>query len=334
MKNFNISAKMVKILPVVFTVLFLAYLSGCSNSTTNPNYQTDEQYLQGVVNNGYSSSQTDDDNIMANEKNDLNDGGAVSDGSGGPMNPIDSLIRWGRIIDNVNINLQGTFSGDTMYTVVVTRNITGHYRIIAIKNSLPDSVDKPYTETLKRNIVFKRVARNVNPIFNWRLYQISLLGGTTNTPPPVGTSNTQIISITVTTPNQTYTWAPSGPSYDFTTINFITRRFEGPGIPEVKRGDQVTVTVIVSSTETNNYVAWHWARNTFGFHRIPFTYVSSIPGGNGYFVTFQRSVTVYSNHIMGSFNGYINASTHESLYDDDPNFFSSTEVGIPYRVTQ
>ena len=97
-------------------------------------------------------------------------------------------------------------------------------------------------------------------------------------------------------------------------------------------GDQVTINVVVNSSEMNNYVAWHWARNAFGFHRIPFTYVSSVPGGNGYLVTFTKTFTIYSGHKLGVFNGYLSANTHESLWDDNIGLFSSTEVGIPYRI--
>ena len=100
-----------------------------------------------------------------------------------------------------------------------------------------------------------------------------------------------------------------------------------------KVGDVVTLFVMVNSSEQNNYVAWHWARNAFGFHRIPFTvYGNPIQGGNGWYVTFTRTVTVYPGHLTGVFNGFINASTHESLYDDVITKFSSTEIGVPYRV--
>ena len=127
------------------------------------------------------------------------------------------------------------------------------------------------------------------------------------------------------------TWTP--PNGDFTQINFITLRFGGTGIPQVHPNDQVVVNVTVNSSEMNNYVAWHWARNTFGFHRVPFTFISSTPNGqNGYTDVFSKTFTIYANHKLGVFNGFINASTHESLYDDDPSKFASTEVGIPYRV--
>jgi len=331
MKFSKIYAISLKISIFAVFAVFIGYLSGC-NSTTSPTYGTDEQYLQSVVTAGYDTNQTNDDNLMYNEKGDMDDGGAVGDnGIGGSA--IDSLKRWGRIITDVNVNFQGSFiGGDTLYQIIVTRNITGYYRIIGWHNNTIDSVTKPYTETLNRIVVFKRVNRKPNPIFNWRLYDVSLLSGGTQTPVPNGASQSQIVGINITTPTNTINWpAPNG---DFTQFNFVTLRFGGTGIPQVHIGDQVTINVTVNSVEQNNYVAWHWARNTFGFHRVPFTFVSSTPypQGNGYLVVFTKTFTIYPNHKLGVFNGFINASTHESLYDDDQGKFASTEVGIPYRV--
>lgn len=318
-----------KLIGLTVCTVMIGYFTGCSNTTTNNN-QTDEQYLQSVVTAG-SQYNTDEDNLMYSENSDLNDGGALDDnGNPGPQSPIDSLLRWGRIVDNVNVNFSGSFSGDTVYSGTVTRTINGHFRIIGIKGGLPDSVDKPYTEVLTRFISFKRVARTIYPRMNWRLYQVSCLSGATTAPLPGGNSNTQIVGIAVYV-NGTLKDTLVGPN--FTNNVFTTLRFNGTGIPQVGQGDNVTIYVTVNSSEINNYVAWHWARNAFGFHRVPFTYVSSIPGPNGYYVTFSKSVTIRMGHPLGVFSGYINASTHESLWDDNTSLFSSTEVGIPYRVT-
>jgi hypothetical protein len=328
MKINKIKPSKLKLAVLTVILVIFGYLAGCSNTTTNN--QTDEQYLQGVVTGTGSQFTTDEDNMVYEENADLNDGGAVGDiGNPGPNSPIDSLIRWGRIVDHVDINFAGSFSGDTVYSGTVTRTISGHFRIIGLKTGLPDSVDKPYTEVLTRFIAFKRVARTNSPRANWRLYQLSCLGGSTTTPQN-GNTNTQITTIVVVVngvPKDTLL----GPN--FNNGVFTTLRFGGTGIPQVGQGDNVTIYVTVNSSEINNYVAWHWARNAYGFHRVPFTYVSSMPGPNGYYVTFSKNFTIWSGHPVGAFNGYINASTHESLWDDNPNLFSSTEVGIPYRVT-
>lgn len=330
MKFDQIRLKSVKFLFFGLLIGIAGYMAACQSSTTNPYYQTDEQYLKSITTAGYNSDSTQEDNLMIYENGDLNDGGAYGDNGNGPMyNPIDSLKRWGRIVDNVNINLNGTFSGDTMYTLIVTKTITGHFRIIGYHNGgQTDSVDKPYSETLMRVVSFKRLFRYPNPALNWRVYQVSCLTGNTTTPQN-GNSNTQLLALVIFK-NGVLVDTLHGP--DFTTTKFTTRKFGGDGIPKVNIGDQITIYAIVNSTEQNNYVAWHWRRNAFGFHRIPFTFLNSTPGGNGFIVTFTKTFMLYSNHPLGVFNGYINASTHESLWDDDLNLFSSTEVGIPYRV--
>lgn len=327
----NLKKYLFPILGLLFIAAFLIYFIGCSNNTTSPTQMTDDQYLQQVVTAGFDTSRSNEDNLMVNERYDMSDDGAVPDQGIGPLSPIDTLLRWGRIIDNVNLQFQiTTSSDDSVKTVNITRTITGHYIIIGITNGLLDSISKPYTEVLYRAISFKRIDHKTDPRLNWRVYQVSLLSGGT-VPPSQPQSMAQIEQIHIAVDTSSVTWF--GP--DFTQNKFTTLRFHGSGIPQVHQGSTVVVQVTVNSIEATNIVAWHWARNTFGFHRVPFTFVSSTPLGNGtYNNVYQKTFTIYPNHKLGCFNGYINASTVESLYDDDITKFASSEVGIPYRVIQ
>ena len=331
MKSSNFWKNIISLLSLLIVAGALIYLAGCgNNSTTNPAQMTDDQFLQQVIASGYNNVSTDEDNLMANERYDMNDSAAVPDQGGpGPMTPIDSLIAWGRVVENVNLNLHiTTSSDDSVKTVTVTRTITGHYIIVGRVSNQIDTIKKPYTEVLNRDISFKRVNRYNDPRLNWRLYQISLLSGGTTSPQP--DTLAQMVSIQVTVDNNPpVIW--NGP--DFTQNKFTTIKFNGEGIPRVHIGSTVVIQVTVNSTGPANIVAWHWARNTFGFHRVPFTLVSSTPGGRGYINIYQKTFYVYPTHKLGCFNGYINASTRESLYDDDITLFSSSEVGIPYKVT-
>lgn len=332
LKNLNKTKTTLKFLGLLVSAVFTVYITGCSeNSVNNPGDQTDNQFLQQVVQSGYSTNQEDVDNLMSYETADLNDGGAITDNEG-PLSPIDSLKRWGRRIINVNVNFNISNSGDTLKTVNITRTITGVYVIIGYVNGQLDSVSKPYQEVFYRNVVFKRIARTQHPRFNWRLYQISLLSGGTVSPQPA--SNAQITKIEVfVNGSNTPTYIFNGP--DFTQNTFITRMFGGPGIPEVQRGSQVQVVVTTNSTDSLDIVDWHWARNTFGLHRIPFTLLSSTSNGNGTFTeVYSKTFFIYGGHRIGGFNGYLSALTRHSLYDNDPNLFASSEVGIPYRVTR
>lgn len=330
MKLSNLKKYLFPVLKLLFVVSFLIYFVGCSINTTAPTQMTDDQYLQQVITAGFDTSRSNEDNLMVNERYDMNDSIAVPDQGNGPLSPIDTLLRWGRKVESVNVQFQiTTSSDDSVKTVNITRTITGHYVIIGISNGQLDSVNKPYTEVLYRAISFKRINHLTDPRFNWRVYQVSLLSGGTTAPQNGSMAQLEQIQITVDN-NPPVIW--NGP--DFTQNKFTTLRFQGAGIPHVAIGSTVVVTVTVNSTEATNIVAWHWARNTFGFHRVPFTFVSSTPHGNGtYDNVYQKTFTVYPSHRLGCFNGYINASTMESLYDDDISKFASSEVGIPYRVT-
>ena len=163
-----------------------------------------------------------------------------------------------------------------------------------------------------------------------KLYQISLLSGIPTSPQPLNKVVLNKIVVNDITSGVTYTFM--GP--DFTQNIFTIIRFGGIGLPVVNRGDNVTVTAYLNSTSNDtNIVAWHWARNTFGFHRIPFNFVSSVPSPNGgYDQVYQKNVTIYPQHLTGYYHVYINASTKESLFDDDNTKFNSSECGIPYKV--
>jgi len=320
---------------IFLLLLIFTFISGCNkNDVTDPTLMTDEQYLQFVVDSAYSTNQNDEDNLMSYELLDMDDGGAIKDdeNTGPGLSPIDSLIRWGRRITNVNVNFNVTSQGDTIKIVRVTRTISGNYIIIGWQNGQIDSVNKPYTTVFNRDVTFKRINNLPNPRYNWRLYKISMLSGGT-TQPQVGNDLVSMTKVEVyinnsTTPDYTF----NGP--DFTQNVFTTMLFGGTGIPTINRNSSVKIKVYTTSQEPEtDYVALHWARNTFGFHRIPFA-LESQTGSGPYYRIYSKTFNIYGNHRLGVFNGYISASTYKSLFDDDPSKFASTEIGTPYKVLQ
>src|ERR1041384_8851744 len=97
----------------------------------------------------------------------MDNSGAVGDGGD---TPIDTLVKWGRTITNVNVNLQITNQGDTIKNVNVTRTITGNYYILGRVSGQLDTIVKPYVEEFKRTVSFKRIARTEHPHYNWKVY--------------------------------------------------------------------------------------------------------------------------------------------------------------------
>ncbi|MCI0474200.1 MAG: hypothetical protein L0Y76_11515, partial [Ignavibacteria bacterium] len=259
--------------------VLLALIAGCNNNPADQNELSDDEYIQYVVSSGYDNDITNEDNLMMQEYGDLNDGGAVPDNEiDPPLTPFDSLKRWGRKITDVNRNFNIISEGDSLKNVEITTTFTGNFIIKGYIGGILDSVAKPYSEVLKRKAVFKRIDNTPFPRRNWRLYKVSQLDGET-TQPQVGSSLVQITKVEIYKNNSpTPTYVFNGP--DFTNNVFITKRFSGEGIPVLDRNDQATVKIYTTSqlAETD-YVAFHWAKNAFGFHRIPFTLESQ--SGNG-----------------------------------------------------
>ncbi len=321
------------LLSVLFPALFILalLLNGCQNDNiTEPSYLSEDEYLKSVaVNTAYSSNTDDDDNLFANEVDDFDSFGPVTDNESGFDTPIDSLLKWGRRVTGVNINSEITLSSDSMKTVEVTRTISGNFIIVGYINGVIDSTAKPYVQQQKRIVIFKRVARKQNPRFNWRVYQHSAVDGQT-TSPQNGKDNITMNKVEFYR-NDQLVLTLNGP--DFTVNFFLSRFFGGNGLYEVDRGDQIKVKVYLTSNQSDtDYVAYHWARNSFGFHREKFTLVSQTPNGNNFDRIYEKSFQVYSQHHGGMHNGFISANTRKSLYDNEPALFSSTYMGLPYRV--
>jgi hypothetical protein len=314
---------------LAIAAVFSLYMAACNDNSVEES-QTDDQFITDVVTHGYSSNSDDDDNLMNSEVTDFDDGGAVGD-IDGMDTPIDSLIRWGRIVTGSSATVTITNEGDSLKNADITRTITGNYVIVGVVGGVVDTIFKPYTQVFHRIAVFKRVGHNERPKHNWRLYKVSMVDGRT-TSPQSSDDLVQMQQLQVYV-NGTLTYTFAGP--DFTQNIFITRHpnWNGGGIPEVNAGDQVRFVVTVNSTQAEqDIVAWHWGKRNFGFHREPFVMTSETPNGSGFTRTFDKTFTIHNGHNRGRFNGFISASTRKSLFDDSPVEFASDAVGTPYRV--
>lgn len=330
MKTLTKTAPLTFLLLIIISTLFI---TGCEKNAVDPNNMTDDEYIQSVISGGYDNDYTNEDNIMMQEYTDLNEGGAVSDNEGvPPANPYDSLHKWGRRITGVNRNYNVTNEGDSLKNVTITTTFTGNFHIIGFMNGVKDTAIKPYTEVMQRKVVFKRIARTEYPRRNWRLYKVSNLDGQT-TQPQTGSTLVQITKVEVYKNNSaTPTYIFNGP--DFTNTVFITKLFGGEGIPQLDRNDLVKVKIYTTSQmQSTDYVAFHWSKNTFGFHRIPFA-LESETGSGPYYRIYTKDFNIYGSHRIGAHNAYFSANTRESLYDDDLSKFASDLVGIPFKVTR
>ncbi len=316
---------------LLFVLMISAYLSGCDkDNLTDPASMTDDEYLTTVaINTAFSSDADDDDNLFANEVMDFDSEGPVEDDGSGFDTPIDSLKKWGRRVTGVNINTSITTLGDTIKNVEVKRTINGNFIIVGFINGNLDSTVKPYSQEQKRLVTFKRIQRKSNPRFNWRVYQYTAVDGETQTPQS-GKSNIVISKVEIYKNNSLHATLNGT---DFTSNIFTSKYFGGNGLIEFNRGDQVKIKLFATSNQNDtDIVSYHWARNSFGFHRESFVMTSQTPNGSNFDRTYEKTFQIYSQHNHGKHNAFLSANTRKSLYDNSPSLFSSTYMGFPYRV--
>ncbi|HEX2788528.1 MAG TPA: hypothetical protein VHP32_11575 [Ignavibacteria bacterium] len=313
---------------LIFTfITTFIFLSGCNNDPITSN-MSDDEYVQSLaVNGGYSSDNDDDDNLMSSEVLDFDASGPVEDDGG---SPFDSLVKWGRRVISVTVTTNFIINTDTLKKLEVIREISGNFVIVGYLGGSLDSVSKPYTQVQRRFLSFKRVGRSDNVRLNWRLYEYSAIDGQT-TAPQLGKSNITISKIEFFK-NDNLLFTLNGP--DFTENVFRAKRFFGQnGILNFVRNDELKCRVTLNSNQSDtDYVAFHWSRNTFGYHRVSFNMVSQVPNGGTFDRVYEKNFRIYTSHIHGVFNAYLSANTRSSLWSPDVNLFSSTYAGLSYRV--
>lgn len=328
MTELNMKKIIISFLFLFTPIIYSFFISGCGEDTTSAGNQTDEEYLVGLLTQGIFSSNQGEDNLMYNETIDLDDGFAIADDSSDTK--IDSLYKWGRIVNNVSISYNITNEGDTLKDINVARTITGNFVIVGKINGIVDTIVKPYTQVINRYVVFKRTGYYAWPRFNWRLYKISIADGQT-TAPQIGSDYVRMNKIEIYRNNElTYTF--NGP--DFSQQVFTSKKYDGQ-LPTAYIGDTIKIKVYEFSNQPDkDIVAWHWAKNVSGFHRVPFGLISETPSGNGWDRIYEKTFKIYGSHSSGIFNGFISASTNKSLFDDNLGEFASDLVGIPYSIGQ
>jgi hypothetical protein len=130
--------KKILIVPVFFLIIFtslISLMSGCNdNNITDNSSMTDDEYISTIaINTAFSGNSDDDDNLFSSEVFDFDSDGPVSDDPGSDT-PIDSVLKWGRRILDVNVNTEITNVGDSIKNVLVTRTVTGNFIIIGYIN--------------------------------------------------------------------------------------------------------------------------------------------------------------------------------------------------------
>ncbi len=314
---------LIKFVILAVLISMTALFQSCQENNPNePSAMSEDEYLRTVaVNSSYSGNTDDEDNLVAEDL-------AGMQYRALPV-PYDSIIGWRRIVTGVTTNAIITFNSDTMKTVEATRNITGNFIILGYIAGQQDSAVKPFSQDLRRIVLFKRVNNTPNPRRNWRVFQFSATDGQT-TSPQAGKDNIVMNRIEVFR-NDQLVLTLNGP--DFTANMFNARHFGHPGSPEFSSSAQMKVRVYLSSNQSDtDFVAFHLPRNSGVPNGIRFELVSQTPNGNNFDRIYEKTYTIQPQHGGGVFNGMISASTKASMIDNNPQFYSVTLAGMPYRV--
>lgn len=306
------------------------FISSCSdNSIETGSVQTDDEFIRSIaMNSSFSSNEDDDDNLFFSDEMDFDSEGATYSNANNNT-PLDSILKWGRRITGRDVNVNITTFGDSLKEAEVTKSLSGNFIIIGYIAGVLDSTLKPFTQEHRRLISFKRVGRRPNPRFNWRVFQYSAVDGETKTP-QTGKDNIVMNKVEYYRNNELI-MTLNGP--DFTANLFMARHFGNNSQIDLGRGDQIRIKVYLTSNQNDqDIVAYHWRRNSHGFHRELFEMTSEIQKGNNFDRTFEKTFEIYNQHPHGMHNGFISSTTRSSLFDNSTSLFSSTYMGLPYRV--
>ncbi len=250
----------------------------------------------------------------------------------GEFGKVDTAItplRWGRFVRHVERTISDTvLPGDSIAVVHIHKVITGVLRVRGIKPT-GDTVliEKPFTDNADRNLIFKRVGREIRRFWmNWVPVATSLVAG--GTIPPnnnIAITRIELITaggtITVTDPLQFY--------LRYRWLRLFNRG--NADVPELQSGTVDTIrTTIVSNSADTDIVALRFGVGTFFKRRMRMHIVSEQNNGNGtYTRVFESPFRVHFHR--GWFHAAVDAATRATLYDDTAPY-SVSWWGIPYRV--
>ena len=304
----------------LLTIISLMFLIGCQDSivdTENTEPTTDKEAMEKIA---------DEDSSVQSFDESFNEEDLVDFGLEKIQTPIYPFRVWHRV-HLVNRNLNITIQGDTAYGTL-TKTFEGTLFIKASYDSSatqPDTtIQKIFTATVTRNLIFVKVANTPRPFLNWKLAAVSLPEGGVLSP------NIDIKKLTIFLPNGD-TIVVESPN-DYYLVRHHGWFWWWKDIPIIPRNDSVLVRVeLFSAYEEEDFVTVTFGRNKFGGvkHKRKFELVSSTQIAGGYEKVFEQTFRTHT--FPGFFHAVINAFPSQVIFDDAANVESSM-WGIPYFV--
>lgn len=304
----------------LLVIILFVFFIGCQDSVVDPEESdpsTDQEAFLKIADEDSSLESFDE---VFNEEN-------LMDFGLGKIKAEIFPFKVGHRVHLINRNLDVDIQGDTAYGLLTT-NYEGILFISASYDSgsaSPDTIiQKPFTATITRNLIFVKVANTKRPLLNWKLAAVSLPEGGVLSP------NIEIQKITVTLTNGESIVVDS--PNDFYLSRRIGWIWRWRDIPVVSKNDSVTVKVeLFSSYEDDDFVTVTFGKNNFGGIRVKrrFEHVSSTPAAGGYTKVYEQTFRTYGH--PGFFHAVVNAFPAQVIYDDATPVENSV-WGIPYFV--
>ncbi|MBD3411181.1 MAG: hypothetical protein GF419_13370 [Ignavibacteriales bacterium] len=187
-------------------------------------------------------------------------------------------------------------------------------------------IEKPFTETITRNVVFARVANTERPLRNWKVVRISLVEGSTPD------DNISIEKMTFAT-------ASGGELVVEDPSEFYLEREEPSNgqrdrlIPHTNQREQITATVeVFSAYQDDDFVTVTWGalrNNRRHLVKLEMSLVSSSPTEGGYDKVYEA--TWRTAPIRGFRHAVVGAVPFH-VVTDDATPVEKSSFGVPYFV--
>jgi len=320
------------------TVVVAMLLAGCKNNN-GPAGQTDPP---GVVDESSALKYaTQNQPFVQNDEQTYADQDTSASNSSTFMKVDTAIIpvRWGRFIDKNGITRTFTIvANDSVAFVTIHRVVNGNF-VILVRNKPPQDttkfylVQKAFTDTTHRIVIFKRVSFTGLFINRWVPVATSLVSGGT-LPPNNNVTITNVVlyyptgdSLVVTNPDTTFLL--------FRWVNMVVHTVKD--VPIFVAGDRIRLrATVVSSDATGDIVALRYGVNVSQHKRALLTLVSSEDNGDGTYTRVYETplnplAYLYMHVFSGWFHFGVDAITYATLFDDSAPY-SASWWAIPYRV--
>jgi len=252
-------------------------------------------------------------------------------GTFGKIDATITPIRWGRIVTNVTKNISTSVQpGDTLTITTVEKTVTGNLKIKGTTAGGDTvTITKPFSDKSTRKMIFKRVDRDQRRFWmNWMPVASSLVEG--GTLPP--NDRIKIAGVVMLRANGDTLVSVKDPASYYMRYRWL-RLFQGgkSDTPELIPGESVKLraTVVSASPDTDVVVLRH-GFDAFHRRRAHLTMVSERTNGSTFTREYEISWPVHFHR--GFFHAGIDAMTKATLFDDNPDSYSVSWWGVPYRV--